>query len=120
MSIAVYDNMAPKAQDQFQVLLCKAAYYLQAAAESVSVTTPPAMFPDMTPYGNDTPQVLMAKLAYWASQVSGGGGGGGGNSVDNQALGGVAPVTSTKYQVFDTDTGQMWYSPTKAAPWYNI
>ena len=120
MSLAVYDNMAPKAQDQFQVLLCKAAYYLQAAAESVSVTTPPAMFPDMTPYGNDTPQVLMAKLAYWASQVSGGGGGGGGNPVTDQALGGGAPTTAATNIVFDTDTGQMWYSSTKAAPWSNF
>lgn len=113
--------MAPAAQDVTHDLLCKAAYYLQAAAESVSVTAPSAMYSNMTPFAQDTEHDLIAKLAYWASQVAaGGGGGGGGNPVDEQALGGVAPVASTKYLVLDTDTGFLWYSGTKAAPWTNV
>ncbi len=52
--------------------------------------------------------------------VEGGGGGGGSDPVDNQALGGVTPVSSTKNFVFDTDTGFLWYSSTKAAPWNNV
>ena len=120
MATTVYPTMAPAAQDPLQVLLCKAAYYLQAAAESISVTPATAMYDSMTPNAQDPLQVLAAKLAYWASQVTGGGGGGGGDPVDNQALGGVAPTTSTKWIVRDTDTGFMWYSSTKAAPWSNF
>ena len=78
MATIVYTTMQPAAQDDIQVLLCKAAYYLQAAAESASVTAATAMYPSMTPYAQDSLQVLAAKLAYWASQVTGGGGGGGG------------------------------------------
>jgi hypothetical protein len=120
MATAVYPSMQPYSQDSLEVLLCKAAYFLQAAAESASVTAATAMYPSMTPNAQDDIQVLAAKLAYWASQVSGGGGGGGGNPVDEQALGGIAPVTSTKNLVLDTDTEFLWYSGTKAAPWINI
>jgi hypothetical protein len=49
-----------------------------------------------------------------------GAGGGSANPVDEQALGGVAPVSSAKYLVLDTDTGFLWYSSTKAAPWINL
>ena len=77
MANAVYTNMTPAAQDPLQVLLCKAAYYLQAAAQSTSVTAAPMIYPNMAPNAQDPLQVLAAKLAYWASQVTGGGGGGG-------------------------------------------
>lgn len=48
--------------------------------------------------------------------------GGGGNPVDEQSLGGATPpmVTSTKYILRDTDSGFMWYSPTKSPPWSNF
>lgn len=59
---------------------------------------------------------------YLLAQIlaGGGGGGGGGNPVTDQALGGGAPTTAATNIVFDTDTGQMWYSSTKAAPWSNF
>jgi len=60
--------------------------------------------------------------AYLLAQIEAGGGGGGGgtNPVDEQALGGIAPVASTKNLVLDTDTDFLWYSGTKAAPWVNV
>ena len=60
-------------------------------------------------------------VSYLLAQIeAGGGGGGGANPVDEQALGGNPPVTSTKNFVLDTDTGFLWYSGTKAAPWNNV
>jgi hypothetical protein len=77
MATAVYSSMAPAAQDPLQVLLCKAAYYAQVAAEALGAPFSPGMYPNMTPFAQDPLQVLAAKLAYWTSQIAAGGGGGG-------------------------------------------
>ena len=123
MATAVYPTMTPAAQDPLQALLVKAGYWAQSVAEAAGGPFTSGMYPNMTPFAQDPLQVLAAKLAYWLEQISvGGGGGGGGSPTDNQALGGLAPVASTKYFVYDTDTGFLWYnSGTIGAPtWQNV
>ncbi len=72
-----------------------------------------------TPRVTDTRWRILQKIL-GATLDGGGGGGGGGNPVTDEALGGGAPTTAATDIVFDTDTGQMWYSSTKAAPWSNF
>jgi len=79
MSTPVYTNMAPSAQDPFQVLICKAAYWAQTIAEAAGIPLAPGMYPNMTPFAQDPLQVLAVKLTYWLEQIAlaiGGGGGG--------------------------------------------
>lgn len=122
MATAVYENMAPAAQDPEQVALCKAAYWAQSAAGAGPF--PAGMYPNMSPFAQDSIHDLTVKLAYWVEQ----GGGGGGSSTagtTNLALNGAAPPSDGSvptFNVFDTDTSFRWYnSGTIAAPtWNNV